>query len=93
MSKTLLLTIGLAATVAACAPTDRPGPGFGTAVRNNMAAQIINPEPPPDLPTPEMGGVRANNALTRYDTNKVYKPQTLSTTEITTGLPAAGGGK
>lgn len=78
--------------LAACSEPGQPGPGFGEAVRNNMAAQIIPPplRAEPYEPT-DLNGARAEDAFTRYETGKVTQPATTATT--TTGATGGGGAK
>jgi len=80
------LALSTALALVACAPVDEPSPGFGNAVRQNMAAQIINPDPHPnDLPPPEFDGERTKDAFERYREGKVKRPVTLDTTTISKG--------
>jgi hypothetical protein len=81
----LLLALPLAA-LAACAPADRPSPGFGDAVRHNIAAQVVNPDANlADLPPPEMEGERTRGAFERYQADKVKRPVPLGTTTVIKG--------
>lgn len=76
------LSIAALALLAACAPVDQPTPGFGDAVRFNIAAQVVNPNPHPnDMPPPEMEGERTRGAIERYQTDKVKRPVPLGTTD------------
>ncbi len=74
--RSFLYLLGGLALLAACQPVDTPTEGFGDAVRQNMAAQIINPEPRESaLGRPEeFDGDRAAAAMQRYREGKVYKP-------------------
>jgi type IV pilus biogenesis protein CpaD/CtpE len=67
----LLTSLGLFA----CADPHQPlSPDFGNAVKANIAAQVVNPQPA--MTGPNMSdGQRIGNAMDRYRTNKVYKPQ------------------
>lgn len=78
--------IAALALMAACAPIDQPSPGFGDAVRHNIAAQVVNPDPHPlDLPPPELDGERARDAIDRYRAGKVKRPMPLGTTTVIKG--------
>jgi hypothetical protein len=70
--KYVAVVIALALT--ACADPHLPlGPDFGNAVNANIAAQVVNPTPaPPGIAY--TNGQRMENAIIRYETNKVYKP-------------------
>jgi hypothetical protein len=69
-----------ALTLVACAPVDEPTPGFGNAVRQNMAAHIVNPDPhPDDMAPPEFDGARSGDASQRYREGKVKVPVPLNT--------------
>jgi type IV pilus biogenesis protein CpaD/CtpE len=77
------LALSAILALVACAPADQPSPGFGNAVRQNMAAHVINPDPHPnDLPPPEFDGERTKDAFQRYREDKVKKPVPLNTTTI-----------
>ena len=84
--QTSVLLAGLA--LSACStPADTPLPEFGEAVRNNMAAHIIDPQPPETMELPPSDGVRRSLMITRYQTDKVEEPRepTTSTIQIDTG--------
>lgn len=62
---------------------------FGNAVRQNMAAHIINPEPILDTQTvPDTDGARAAAAAERYRSG-----DTTEVEEITTSNTGSGGGR
>lgn len=70
-----------ALALAACADPHAPlGANFGSAVRTNIAAQVVDPRPSL-AGISEMSGERVDSAISRYDTNSVYRPR----------LPLAGG--
>jgi type IV pilus biogenesis protein CpaD/CtpE len=80
-----IVLAGLA--VAGCnTPADTPLPEFGDAVRNNMAAQIIDPQPPENMQLPPSDGVRRALMISRYQADKVEPPRepTTSTMQIDT---------
>ena len=68
-----ILVAGL--VLAACnTPANTPRPEFGQAVRNNMAAQIIDPNPPADMALPPSDGVRRALMIQRYQADEVETP-------------------
>lgn len=86
--------VTLAAGVSACATPDTPpylgGPdNFGEANRQTMLAQVIDPDPHYDAAVPESSGDHAADAIERYRTDKVKKPERIQTSS---GIGAAGGG-
>ena len=81
-----VLLAGLA--VAACnTPADAPPPDFGEAVRRNMAAHVIHPQPPESMELPPAAGVRRSLMISRYQTDMVETPRepTTSTFQIDAG--------
>ena len=63
-----------ALALAGCADPHAPlSPDFGNAVETNIAAQVVYPNPatPGGFYT---NGQRIGDAITRYETNKVYRP-------------------
>lgn len=77
-------TILLAGLVlAACnTPANTPRPEFGQAVRNNMAAHIIDPNPPEDMALPPSDGVRRSLMIERYQADEVETPPLPVTTTL-----------
>lgn len=70
--KRLVLLAALA--LAACADPHEPlSRDFGNAVRANMAAQVVNPNPTP-VGTIDTNGQRLGTTIDRYVNNKVYQP-------------------
>ena len=68
-----ILVAGL--VLAACnTPANTPRPEFGQAVRNNMAAHIIDPNPPESMELPPSDGVRRSLMIQRYQADKVETP-------------------
>lgn len=63
--KAMLILAGGAIAAAGCAPVD---PGFGEAVRYDMAVQTVDPDPqfPPDGAKPGDHGEKAQKATERY---------------------------
>lgn len=79
-SKGLLILTGVAlVAVAGCAPVD---PGIGEAVRYDMAAQTIDPDPqyPADAEQPGYHGEKAQKATERYrkGTTKALRRESTS---------------
>jgi type IV pilus biogenesis protein CpaD/CtpE len=73
--------------LAACnTPANAPRPEFGAAVRNNMAAQIIDPNPPENMELPPSDGVRRSLMIERYQADEVEAPLLPVTTTL--GLEA-----
>lgn len=64
-SKPMLILAGATLAAAGCAPVD---PGFGEALRYDMAVQTIDPDPqfPPDGAQPGDHGEKAQKATERY---------------------------
>lgn len=77
-------TVLLAGLVlAACnTPANTPRPEFGQAVRNNMAAHIIEPQPPEDMALPPSDGVRRSLMIERYQADEVETPPLPVTTTL-----------
>lgn len=78
----LALVLGMLAV--GCTPTDAT---FGNAVRQTMAAQVVNPEPEYESHLPITDGAKGAAAVERYRTDKVKEPDTIRTTDIETGSP------
>ena len=67
-------------------------PGFGNAIRQNAAVQIVDPQPAGAANTTiDMDGRRALLAIERYRTGTVVEPTELSTTEIVPFFTDDGG--
>jgi type IV pilus biogenesis protein CpaD/CtpE len=77
----LMLLAGLG-LVACTKPVDTPRPEFGEAVRNNMAMQIINPEPPESMELPPSDGVRRAVMMDRYQRDEVEPLDPTTTSGI-----------
>lgn len=76
--------VAAAALLAGCTPTDAT---FGNAVRQTMAAQVVNPDPEYDTAIPSTEAVKAGAAVDRYRNDKVKQPDTIRTTDTKTGAP------
>lgn len=91
ISRTSFRVVGLIATalaLSACSQSDlRLSPDFGAAVRQDVAAQIADPDAKyVGIPAPGSNGARVDLAQRRYEQNQVIQPA-LATTSNT--LPAA----
>ena len=76
-----VLVAGL--VLAACTtPANAPRPEFGQAVRNNMAAHIIDPNPPESMELPPSDGARRALMIERYRTDQVETPPLPVTTTL-----------
>ena len=76
-----VLVAGL--VLAACTtPANTPRPEFGEAVRNNMAAHIIDPNPPATMELPPSDGVRRALMIQRYQADEVETPPLPVTTTL-----------
>jgi type IV pilus biogenesis protein CpaD/CtpE len=64
---------------------------FGEANRQTMAAQIIDPDPQYDTLVPETSAEHAAQAIERYRTDKVKKPERIRSTESVSGSGGSGG--
>ncbi|HYZ26788.1 MAG TPA: hypothetical protein VE597_07755 [Geminicoccaceae bacterium] len=77
----MILIAGLA--LAACTtPANTPRPEFGEAVRNNMAAHIIDPNPPETMELPPSDGVRRALMIQRYQADEVETPAVPTTSTL-----------
>lgn len=87
-----IAAVASGAVLAACSDSlPLSGPDtFGYAVRHNMEAQIVNPNPQPEAGPIPMNGSRAALAMQRYQADKVKQPRPLRTTEIS--IFSGGGG-
>lgn len=88
-SKALMLLAAAAALAApACAPVD---PGFGEALRYDMAIQTIDPEPvyPEGSAEPGSSGAKAQKATERY---RKGETKTLRIETTSSGTSSGGGG-
>lgn len=80
----IAVAAGLTLVAAGCTPTDAT---FGNAVRQTMAAQVVNPDPQYEDPVPTTEGAKGAKAVDRYRTDKVKQPDTIRTTDTQTGSP------
>ena len=80
MSYKIALTAIAAGLAAACTPVD---PGFGEAVKYDMAIQTINPDPvyPVEAALPGSSGTAAAAAAERYRKGTVKPIERITSTE------------
>ena len=71
--------------MAACVAPDETPPGFGDAVRHNMAVQLVSPAPATAAELPDTDGSRAGRAMQRYQEYKVVPPVMPTSAGTTTG--------
>lgn len=65
---------------------------FGEANRVTMATQVIDPDPVYDTAVPETYGEHAAQAIERYRTDKVKKPDKIRTSSTDSSGGSGGGG-
>lgn len=89
-----LAALAAVVALAGCADARRDlSPGFGTAVRADLAAQIADPEARYDrVRQPAGDGVRAALAASRYGKNQVVQPVQAGTSNIDSKGGAKGPG-
>jgi hypothetical protein len=66
---------------------------FGAAVRHNIEAQVVNPNPQPEAGPIPMDGSRAGIAMNRYQTDRVKQPRPLHTSTINVFNSGESGGQ
>ena len=88
--KSMLILAGAAVAMAGCTTVD---PGFGEAVRYDMAVQTVDPDPqyPPDARQPGDHGEKAQKATDRYRKGTT-KPVQAGGTGGGAAAGGAGGG-
>jgi hypothetical protein len=97
MRCTLPVLLLVATHCSACGPyayrqSGTPVPGFGNAIRQNAAVQIVDPQPAGAANTTiDMDGRRAHLAIERYRGGAVIEPRELRTTEVLPFFPDDGG--
>jgi hypothetical protein len=89
----VLITLAAAAVgLGGCVEHLKLSSDYGEAVRQNNAAQIVDPDPRyPSKPAPGSGGARTALAQTRYDTGTVLKPAETSRWETMNQNGSSGG--
>jgi len=85
--------IAMSTLLAGCvSPQHSLEPDFGRAVRNNIAAQVAEPEARYDRSVdPASNGTRSVAAVRRYESGQVIAPQAQSTSQVA-GSSGGGGG-
>ena len=95
-SRLLFASLGVLVLAACNTVTPRPNPltgsmdpGFGEAVKYDMAIQVIDPDPvyPEDASRPGDSGAKGAEAVKRYRTDKVKDVEVMETTSGTTSGP------
>ena len=95
VSRTSVRLVGLIAAalgLSACSQSElRLSPDFGAAERQDMAAQIADPDARyVGTPAPGASGARVGLAQRRYDANQVIQP-VLATTSTAVAAPTSNG--
>lgn len=79
------LAVVAAGALAACSTTNRKGSledtTMGEALRQTMAAQVIDPDPRYDTPDPVTSADKAAQAVERYRKGTVKQPERVRSTE------------
>jgi len=94
-----LVLAGAALVLAACAteekkdPTDAQYKDFGRSVREDIAAQIADPDPVwKNQPPPPSDGIRSAKTVTRYQTDSVRRGTAAQTQTAVSGSTDSGSG-
>ena len=82
-----LLALGL---LAGCSNHTPLTPGFGNAVAQNLAVQVVEPLPAPEPGSVDHSGRRAADAVERYEAGQVKPPRPVRTAIIGGGASGAG---
>jgi hypothetical protein len=90
----LVLAICLTPALSACTQSAlRISPDFGNAVRQDVAAQIADPDAHYEgLPAPGSASARVDLAQKRYNANQVIQPASATASSKTSGGIDNGGG-
>ncbi len=90
-SERMILAAAILVTAAACAPVDS---GFGEALRYDMAAQTIDPDPvyPEGSAQPGSHGEKAQKATERYRKGETKALRTESTSQGSSSGSGGGSG-
>ncbi|PKP86347.1 MAG: hypothetical protein CVT78_13795 [Alphaproteobacteria bacterium HGW-Alphaproteobacteria-17] len=79
-----VVVAALALVAAGCTPTDAT---FGNAVRQTMAAQVVDPDPQHDGAIPTTEAAKTAAAVKRYRSDTVKQPDSIRTTDTQSGGP------
>lgn len=74
-----LVVVAATAGLGACSDRLIEAPPLGGSVAQNMAAQIVDPNPESTEVAPPLNGERNNAAQTRYEKGKIIKPEDVRT--------------
>jgi len=86
MKKTTYVALALSLfLLVGCSTAGEAPPHFGNSVRQNIAAQIINPDAPDTNSAPVHEGTRTSVAQGRYISDTVEKPETTTTSSMSSG--------
>lgn len=91
----LLAIIVAVPVLGACEHDDYAGgpkSTFGEANRQTMMAQIVDPAPVYETVNPPTSGDHAGQAVKRYNTDTVKKPERVRSTQSASGGGSGGGG-
>ena len=79
----------MATALAGCSTTSKTGSiedtSIGEALHMTLAAQVIDPNPQYEYLDPATSGQHAAQAIERYRTDKVKKPERISSTSRSSG--------
>ncbi|WFL76629.1 hypothetical protein P7228_11555 [Altererythrobacter arenosus] len=89
-TRSAISALALSLACAGCSVADMElagyqDPGFGEANRATYAAMVVNPDPKYDTPMPATSAQHAAQAIERYRTDAVKKPERITTTEAGSG--------
>ena len=91
-----LASLGLALPLLAACGLDKAGvesaSTFGEANRQTMMAQVVDPDPQYEYLDPETSALHAAQAVERYRTDKVKRPEKVRSTQSSGGGGGGGGG-
>lgn len=92
--KLVALVIGLLAVSGCTESRLRMSPDYGSAFRQDVAAQIADPDAHyAGDPAPGSNGARTELALKRYEQHKVIEPTVTNTMRSTAQNSGSGGGE
>ena len=70
----------------------KPASTFSEANRQTMMAQVVDPDPQYEYLDPETSALHAAQAVERYRTDKVKRPEKVRSTQSSGGGGGGGGG-